>query len=113
MAHEIARVLQCVHAAADVGPSVQDGDQETEGGVGHVSRRTQHGSDTAAQQLAMEVPWIDVGNGPQCLNGKQATQRGKTDLTQFLPEVPDEFRETNAQNVASLLIDGKRRAEPR
>src|SRR5258707_8003303 len=64
MAHENARVLQHVHAAADVGPRVQYGDQEAEGGVGHVSRRTQHRSDTAAQQLAMEVPWIDGGNGP-------------------------------------------------
>src|SRR6516165_8961258 len=108
MAHEGVSVFQCVHAAADVGPSVQGGDQETDGSAEHVSCRVQNGSDTETQQLAIKPFRIGARNGLQCLNWKQPAQRGKADLKQTVAEMAHEFRKTTPQTVALLLIDGER-----
>src|SRR5882672_4403470 len=104
MAREDQRVLQCVHAAVDVGPGVQYGNQEGEGGVGHALRRAQHRLDATIQQLTIEALWIDVRDGRQCLDRKQAAQCRQADLTQFLPEAPHEFHKASAQEVPPLLI---------
>src|SRR5437899_2793257 len=73
-AHEDQRVLQCVHAAVDVGPGVPCGNQEGEDGAGDALCRAQHGLDATIQQLTIEALRIDVRDRPQCLDGKQAAQ---------------------------------------
>src|SRR6266853_329990 len=107
MAHEDQRALQCIHAAVDVGPGVEYGNQEGEGAVGHVLRRAQHGLDATIQQLTIEALRIDVRDGPQCLDRKQAAQCRQADLMQFLPEEPHDFHKASAQEIASLLIEGE------
>src|SRR6266446_4680839 len=107
MAREDQRVLQCVHAAVDVGPGVQYGNQEGKGAVGYVLRRAQHGLDATIQQLTIEAPRVDARDGPQRLDRKQAAQCRQADLTQVLPEAPHDFHKASAQEVASLRIEGE------
>ena len=73
-----------------------------------LSRRAQNGSDAETQQPAIEPLRIDARNGPQRLNWKQAAPRREADLTQTVAEMAHEVRETTAQTVALLLIDGER-----
>jgi hypothetical protein len=80
VAEKVARPPQRLDAAPDVGPAMQDGDQEADGGAWRMSGRAQHGSDAETEKATMERLRIDARKGPQRLKWKQAACRAETDL---------------------------------